>query len=159
MNPFLVPSVLNMASYSCSELIGDLEPYVSIGIGISHTDKSLLLLEGKSGRQSNCSIASCRAINRNQISSSPVAEYPLQRKSKTAKNGTYKQGCDEKVQLAAGNIFTQFIGTGSLKFGNLQIPNAVLVESLNGTLVFVGDICDRGKIVVFSTECAIVLNT
>ncbi len=87
------------------------------------------------------------------------ASTTMFRKAASAEKGTYRQGCDDTVQLAAGNSVAQCIGTGSLKFGNLQIPNAVQVESLNGTLVSVGDICDQGKIVVFTKECAIVLNT
>ena len=72
---------------------------------------------------------------------------------------SYRQGCRDTVQLAAGNKIVNFLGTWNLKYGKLELSNAIQVDGLHGTLISVGEICDQQKIVVFSKDEALILDT
>ncbi len=81
---------------------------------------------------------------REKISNPPIldsgASVTMFAKKKDAESGSYKAGSSSTVQLAAGKDKVPCLGSGTLKFGNLSLPDAVHVQDLNGTLVSVGQI-------------------
>lgn len=72
---------------------------------------------------------------------------------------TYQQGSIDTVQLAAGNNIAKCIGTGTLQYSDLILKIYIHVESLNGILVSVPQICDQKKIVLFTEHGAFIFNT
>jgi len=87
------------------------------------------------------------------------ASFTFFQKAQQAVPGTYNQGSQEMITLAAGKAKAKCLGTGSISLGNLEIPDALHVEGMNGTLVSVSQICDQDKIVVFTKKEAIILDT
>jgi len=73
--------------------------------------------------------------------------------------GTYKKGSNTNVQLAAGKSGATCMGEGTIQIGPLILKEAVHVKSLNDTLISVPQICDIGKLVVFTKNEAVILNT
>ncbi len=73
--------------------------------------------------------------------------------------GTYKQGHQGTVQIAAGADNPKCLGTGTIRIGKLDLPQSLHVEGLNGTLISVPHVCDQKKIVVFTSKEAIILDT
>ena len=72
---------------------------------------------------------------------------------------TYKRGSLETIQTAVGSSRINCVGSGTYQHNNVTIRNALHVKSLNQTLISVGDICDTGKIVVFTAKQAIIIDT
>lgn len=60
-----------------------------------------------------------------------------------AVDGTYCKGSDDSVQLANVQEKTTKLGTATL-------PESVHVQILNNTLYLVGQVCNQGKVVVFT---------
>lgn len=72
--------------------------------------------------------------------------------------GSYSTGSSSSVQLAAGSDHASCLGEGTVSVGDLKLPNSVHVDSLNNTLLSVGQICDQGNLVVFTAKEAVILN-
>ena len=73
--------------------------------------------------------------------------------------GTYVYGSEDKIETACGKKRISCDGSGVFVQENLRIPDAIHVGSLNMTLVSVGQICDQGKVVIFTGKEAIILAT
>ena len=79
--------------------------------------------------------------------------------SKDVKKGTYKKEPSGSLTLAAGSTHTECTGTGTLRIGSISLPGSVEVSNLNNILVSVGHICDQKKIVVFTKNEAVIINS
>lgn len=71
---------------------------------------------------------------------------------------TYQRGSKEEIQTAVGSSKTSCVGSGTYQHSKIVIPNALHVKNLNQSLISVGDVCDTGKVVVFTAKEAIILN-
>ena len=76
-----------------------------------------------------------------------------------AVSSSYKRGgSTTKVQTAVGSSIGTCVGTGTYQHNNLELKDALYVKNLNQTLISVGDVCDLGKIIVFTSKEALILN-
>ena len=66
------------------------------------------------------------------------------------------RGSKEKIQTAVGTSKVSCVGTGTYQHNNIIIPNALHVRNLNQTLISVRDICDTGKVVIFTAKESVV---
>lgn len=78
-------------------------------------------------------------------------------KSET-KRGSYEKGSVEEVQLAVSTDPAKCVGKGNLEIETLNITVSMHVSDLNVTLVSVGQVCDQGRICVFTSKEAVILN-
>lgn len=81
----------------------------------------------------------------------------FQRKNE-ATSGTYKQGSNYKVELAARSSSSNCLGTGTIVVYNTNLKNNVHVDRLSGTLVSVGQLCEEQKTIVLTENKAIILD-
>ena len=78
--------------------------------------------------------------------------------TQNVENGSYNYGSKEQIQLACGKKKITCEGSGVFKHRNLRNPDALHVPNLNMSLVSDGQICQQGKIVVFTKREGIILN-
>ena len=74
-------------------------------------------------------------------------------------SGTYRQSnSGANVELAAGEASAPVLGSGTVQYGNITVRDAVHVKGLNSPLLSVGQLCDSGKLVIFTSKEAVVVN-
>lgn len=67
-------------------------------------------------------------------------------------------GLQDTVELAAGSTGTTCLGTGTVSEGAIELNQNVHVKDLHGTLISVGQVCDKGNIVLFTKDESIIPN-
>lgn len=73
-------------------------------------------------------------------------------------DGSYKKGSNDTVELAVGSEEIDCLVKGTVSLENIKLDNSVHVDGLNETLFSVGQICDTGRIVVFTKSEAVIIN-